>query len=267
MKQFASTLPFEAAPHGLAAALQWLVAATLNPGDITCLGLRFDGYTAGDWKSALHWLNEYPQALVSPSEKTSAARFLHTADAVRHLAGRSLLRHIHARHSTGPAPDVWPVNEWGKPGNSGSDWPLHFNLSHSGSDVWMACSNAAPLGIDIEITTPDLADLLPVVHPYEAADLRNDSSAAACRRLWVRKEAVVKAVGRGLSLPLDDFRVAIDARTEGWLLTPPSAWPGAWTTLDLSGCGDCADIAGAVAAPLPNLAASGRLARILAKQE
>lgn len=257
MDEFVSPSPAPAGSHGLKAALRWLAASPVEPGAVTCLGVRFDGYTAGDWKAALHWLTESPEALVSATERSNAARYLHSADAVRHLAARSLLRHVYARHGAGVAPEAWPVNPWGKPG--GGDWPVHFSLSHSGSDVWMACCDAAPLGIDIEAATPDPADLLPVVHPDEAADLRNDNSAAACRRLWVRKEAVVKALGEGLSQPLDAFRVAIDVRPDDWLLAAPAASPQPWTTRDLP---DCGDINGAVAIRAPRLPVTWRLARV-----
>lgn len=261
MDEFVSLPLSPAGSHGLEAALQWLAVSPIAPGVVTCLGVRFDGYTAGDWKGALHWLTENPAALVSATERSSAARYLHTADAVRHLAARSLLRHVYARHGTGVAPEAWPVNPWGKP--CGGDWPLHFNLSHSGGDVWMACSDAAPLGIDIEAATPDPADLLPVVHPDEAADLRADSGVAACRRLWVRKEAVVKALGEGLSQPLDAFRVAIDARSDDWLLAAPAACPEPWTTRDLP---DCGDVYGAVAIRAAGLPITWRLARVSARR-
>lgn len=261
MDIFVAAPPDGAESHALSAALHWLAASPPTPGGVTCLGLRLEGYTAGDWKGALHWLTEHPDALVSASEKARAAHFVHTADAVRHLAGRSLLRHVHARHGDTPPPDAWPVNQWGKP--CGGGWALHFNLSHSGSDIWMACTDAAPLGIDIESTTPDPADLLPVVHPDEAADLRNDASAAACRRLWVRKEAVVKALGEGLSQPLDAFRVATDARSSDWLLSAPTGYPEPWTTRDLP---DRGDISGAVAARGGDLPVNWRLARVLARR-
>jgi 4'-phosphopantetheinyl transferase len=262
MDIFVAAPPDGEGSHGLSAAQQWLASSAVEPGAVICLGVRFDGYTAGDWKAALHWLIESPEALVSATERSNAARYLHSADAVRHLAARSLLRHVYARHGTGVAPEVWPVNPWGKPG--GGDWPLHFNLSHSGSDIWMACTDVAPLGIDVESATPDPADLLPVVHPDEAADLRNDASAAACQRLWVRKEAVVKALGEGLSQPLDAFRVTTDACPRDWLLTTPATHPGPWTTHDLPGCGN---INGALAARGRDLPVTWRLARVLARRE
>lgn len=217
------------ASRGLSAALRWVSAPPVEAGSVLCLGIRLVGFSAVEWLAARTWLGEAGGA--SASELARAARFLHVEDAVRHLLARSLLRQVLVRRGAAVLPDVWPVNAWGKP--DGAAWGMHFNLSHAGSDVWLACCCGAAVGIDVEEASPALADLLPVLHPAELEDLPGDAGAWRCRRLWVRKEAVIKATGRGLSLPLADFRVALDERAADWLLMAPPDYPEPWTTRDL----------------------------------
>jgi 4'-phosphopantetheinyl transferase len=215
--------------EGLSVALHWLADAPLAEAQVLCLGMRLVDFSAAAWREALDWLSGDPAALVSTHEIGRATRFVHDADAVRHLLGRSLLRHVFARHHV-RAPAMLPANAWGKP--QGDSW-LQFNLSHAGSEVWLACSNAVQVGIDVEVARPDPGDLLPIIHRAEAAALRDDRSATTCRRLWTRKEAIIKAAGEGLSLPLDAFQVALDARPTDWLITPPPAYPEPWSTHDV----------------------------------
>jgi len=56
---------------------------------------------------------------------------------------------------------------------------------------------------------------------------------AAFYRIWARKEALIKANGRGLHLPLNTFSVAIDSRIETILLEQQ-----AWTLLSLNVASD-----------------------------
>lgn len=241
---------------GLAEALDQLSEFPVAGGSVLCLGIRLEGFSVADWQAVRTWLNK--AGLVSFSELAKASRFLHVEDAVRHLLARSLLRSVLTRQGGGALPDVWPVNAWGKP--DGAAWGMHFNLSHAGSEIWLACCRKAAVGIDVEEGCPELVDLLPMLHPAEAADLSGDADVLRRRRLWVRKEAVIKATGKGLSLPLADFRVALDDRVETWLLHAPQEYPEPWSTMDLPVPGSTAV---ALAVRGGCVAVQWRLARVL----
>ena len=78
---------------------------------------------------------------------------------------------------------------------------LEFNMSHSGN-LWMVAVGMDPLGVDVEIVTdPAPQEAAPLVFgSNELAALRGthvDQRDALFFRLWVRKEAVLKALGRG----------------------------------------------------------------------
>jgi 4'-phosphopantetheinyl transferase len=90
------------------------------------------------------------------------------------------------------------------------------------------------VGIDLESTRAiDDAMLIAqqMMHPAELAWLRRQrgpaATSAAFLRLWVRKEAVVKASTEGLSMRLDSWHVlpdvaqpttVVDARGQAWQL-------------------------------------------------
>jgi 4'-phosphopantetheinyl transferase len=93
---------------------------------------------------------------------------------------------------------------------------LEFNLSHSGSYVVYAVTHAGPVGIDIE-QVRDIAEADELVLQYfSAAEIEAYRALPIERRNlgflagWTRKEAFVKAIGEGLSHPLDTFDVSID---------------------------------------------------------
>lgn len=107
--------------------------------------------------------------------------------------------------------------EFGKPFLAGSA-PLEFNLSHSGEVRVLALSRCQPLGVDIETLRrprPALELARRFFTPQEADALERLDPAARERaflRLWSCKEAVVKAIGRGIGFGLAEvaFELAAD---------------------------------------------------------
>lgn len=93
---------------------------------------------------------------------------------------------------------------------------LHFSVSHSADLVAVAVSRAGPVGVDIEQVAPwDDADLEEVAEltlaPVERAVLARQPTAdraLAFTTYWTRKEASVKAVGSGLTAPLEEIVVS-----------------------------------------------------------
>jgi 4'-phosphopantetheinyl transferase len=99
--------------------------------------------------------------------------------------------------------------ETGKPFFENSHW--HFNISHSGEYVVCAICDENEIGIDIQIhKSLNIKHYQRHFAENEWHNLINatDSSKAFCR-LWSRKEALMKADGRGLDLPLK--KIIIDS--------------------------------------------------------
>lgn len=92
---------------------------------------------------------------------------------------------------------------------------LQFNWSHSGDAALIAVARDVAPGIDIERLRPrahamQLAERF--FHPEETAALAAlDASEqeSAFLRLWTGKEAVLKAMGRGIAFGLDRLRLAV----------------------------------------------------------
>lgn len=102
-------------------------------------------------------------------------------------------------------------NAYGKPFLKDHD-NLHFNVSHSGH--WIVCAvSHEPVGIDVEkIEAIDMDIAKRYFHKTEFNSLLSCDPSVRLSRffdLWTLKESYIKAVGKGLHLPLDSFALAL----------------------------------------------------------
>lgn len=187
---------------------------------------------------------DHLHALLDADERQRAARFHFPADQRRYIVGRGTLRLLLGHYlQTPPAQLTFTYNAYGKPElATGPGAPLlPFNLSHSGEFALYAITRQRGVGIDIEFMRPDIVyqELARYVFsPYEQAILAAlpvTEQLAAFYRGWTRKEAFIKARGMGLSLPLEQFDVTLQADVPPRLLAtrddPQEA--GRWGLCDL----------------------------------
>jgi 4'-phosphopantetheinyl transferase len=172
------------------------------------------------WRAMLDWPAEAIAALepvLSPDERERVRRFHFERDRRCHLIARGLLRTLLGRY-LGMAPDElrFDYSPFGKPSLATglATRPLQFNVSHAGELVLIAVAAGRTLGIDVEhirtdIAVGEIAERFFSAHERDAlATLPGDLQQQAFYDCWTRKEAYIKAVGDGLSLPLDQFDVA-----------------------------------------------------------
>jgi 4'-phosphopantetheinyl transferase len=173
------------------------------------------------------------QALLSDDERARQRSFVSPDLRRRFGAARAGLRTLLGRHlDLDPRSLAFVTNEFGKPRLAGNGH-VHFNLSHCEERAVLAISDAAAVGIDLECERPiehvDLAKRY--FHPNEVAAIAASRDEAEQRRafflVWTLKEAVVKALGTGLSTPLDSFEVEIGASTSRLAVAPEGA-PQTW---------------------------------------
>jgi 4'-phosphopantetheinyl transferase len=172
---------------------------------------------------------------LSSPERARAERFHRPADRSRFVTGRALVRAVVADHlgSTAAKVDV-RVHPPGSatPGRPFVPGAPSFSIAHSGEDVLVAivrdCADTAvEVGVDVESTLSardHLDDLLHAVPPGEQPDA--GWTPVSFTRSWVRRAALLKAVGTGLLAPRDDLALgrADDlARVlrSGGMLPPP----------------------------------------------
>lgn len=156
----------------------------------------------GAWRE---WLPFLPEAR---QKKALACR--RDSDGARVAGAGWLLQSALAKAGVPQEAQVFTENPWGKP-QLRDRADLHFSLSHSGT--WAVCAvGASPLGVDIESPRCTMAVARRCFHPTEIEALERlepEAQQAALGRLWTAKEAYLKAIGRGLTLPLNSFAVTL----------------------------------------------------------
>jgi|GEM_PF-2991312 len=147
-----------------------------------------------------------PEGLPAPlaSEQSAAAHFRDAAQAEGFLLRRRITRGIVAR-AFGRAPDEMTItpDSKGKPVLQGAGLALHLSFGAHGEVALIGIAHQ-PIGVDLE------GEIAPEALPLNI--LRQDERAAllalpyaergpAFLTLWTLKEAVVKALGCGFSVP------------------------------------------------------------------
>ncbi len=179
-------------------------------------------------------------AIIGADERARADRIRFPRDRRRFVVRRARLRQLLGAW-VGRAPEAltFTANSHGKP--ILADGPP-FSLSHS-ADMMMLAIGDAEVGCDIERIDPVL-DWPPLAETFFTTTERDALAALppeAARRAffacWARKEAYVKALGLGLSYPLDAFDVSVGLRAslqsggDGWAIATAPAPAGFATAI------------------------------------
>jgi 4'-phosphopantetheinyl transferase len=157
-------------------------------------------------------------ACLSDAERQRAGRFRFDRDRRRFVVARARLRQLlAARLGARPESIALAYGNNGKPAlaQRSADTDLRFNVAHCDDVAVYAFSAQREIGIDVEaVRSFDEAEDI-------AARFFSRRESEAYRALppadkplgffncWTRKEAFVKALGEGLSMPLDRFDVSL----------------------------------------------------------
>lgn len=159
-------------------------------------------------------LREY-RTLLNPEEIIQLERMRFPNRQQQFLVTRVAIRCILSFYFSSVSPSSWTFtrNQYGKPKIDCKEIPdnFSFNISHTDKLVSIAVSFADVLGIDIEYVNRR-TDVLGIANSFfstsEAASLRQLDPTLQRDRffdLWTLKEALIKAIGHGLSIPLNQF--------------------------------------------------------------
>ncbi len=154
-------------------------------------------------------------AVLSPDEILRANRFKFPIHRQRFIAARGILRCILSYYlSMEPELIEFSYTEHGKPFIADSD--VEFNLSHSSDMAVYAIAKKILIGVDIEKIKSTYED--GVAKRYfsekEYAELNEVPFALKTKafyQIWASKEAVIKAMGLGISYSLNSFSVPVKA--------------------------------------------------------
>ncbi len=158
------------------------------------------------------------QQVLSSAESAQVAKFYFERDRQHWIVAHGILRTLLGMYlQIAPTEIQFVTNEYGKPSIVAPPQGvhLHFNLAHSGGLALYAFSMNREVGVDVEYMRSGIDHMELAKHffsPYENEQLRTVSSdlqEEAFFSCWSRKEAYIKARGKGLSLPLDQFDVSL----------------------------------------------------------
>lgn len=146
--------------------------------------------------------------VLSDDERARAARLVSESARQTFVGARIALRCILARQ-LGESPGAlrFEYEPWGRPRLAGVRKP-HFSVTHSGSAAAIAVGGT-PLGLDLERVLPVSPDVVAdSLTPDELARVRASADPVdSFYAHWTLKEAYLKALGRGLSVPLESVSV------------------------------------------------------------
>ncbi|MCG9793499.1 4'-phosphopantetheinyl transferase family protein [Flavobacterium algicola] len=138
---------------------------------------------------------------LNTSETDRANRFHNKMDSDRFTIYRSILKMILASYTNTSAHNI--VFEYGanKKPYLANHPKIHFNISHA-EDFAVIAVSSKEIGIDVEYLDKqfDYIDLIPDIFTNDAANsiTTTHNQKEQFYKLWTRKEAFVKAIGKGI---------------------------------------------------------------------
>lgn len=157
---------------------------------------------------------------LTPEERERYERYRLDSDRVMFLAGRAMARELVGR-AAGVAPLEWEWREGphGRPEVHTPEIPIRFNLAHSAGLVVCGLAHGRDVGVDVEdLQRPRVSYGLVdrYCSPREIADIDAAGEDGWHDRFllyWTLKEAFLKALGLGISVPLRDVSFVINDGT------------------------------------------------------
>lgn len=167
---------------------------------------------------------------LSDDERARAVRFRSDRHRERFIVCRAAQRQVLARY-TGVRPEVvgFQYSTHGKPSLDMSEHGRHvrFNTSNSGDLAVFAVAAEREVGVDVEVDR-SVRDALALARRFFSSAefealraLPAESRQQAFLTCWTRKEAFVKAVGLGVTMPLSSFDVGVGPEVAALLSTRP----------------------------------------------
>lgn len=168
------------------------------------------------------------EQVLNAQEMSRANRFVHADVRRRFIMCRSRLRHLLAQQlgSVAAAEIAFRYERWGKPQLAQTSRPpLHFNVSHSGDSALIVVAQV-PVGVDLELINQRTqirglaSQILSDRERLVWQKLPPLQQEAVTWRLWVCKEALLKAMGLGIAEGLKQVSLPVPLPADGELFPP-----------------------------------------------
>ncbi len=150
------------------------------------------------------------------TERTRWGRYRHLRPRTEFALCRAALRAVLCRHLDCRNDDLaFRASPHGKPSAlvCGARAPVSFNVSHSGAHGLIALAERGRVGVDVEerVSRPDpdgpIRTVFSRAEQDELATARGAHKVDLFFTLWTMKEALIKALGVGLSLDTSGFEI------------------------------------------------------------
>ncbi len=152
------------------------------------------------------------EAALCDDERSGAQRYRRLTTRNQHIVGRGMARTLLAGQGVLPQQIQFSFNAHGKPDVIAPETVKRpFNIAHTEGLVVFAACDSGQIGVDVErlsrATDVNLSRryfAAPEVD-YVMSQDSDEARTTAFLRVWTLKESFIKAIGRGLSIPLADF--------------------------------------------------------------
>ena len=157
---------------------------------------------------------KYSNLLLSNGEKERASRFINSIDKTRFQIVHILKRKILGRYlDISPVELQFEQTEFGKPYLKMIDNQLYFNISYRGNYALIGVSNNKDFGVDIEQRSSVINKVFFISTYFCNEEIHKINSANRLEsdnlifKLWSMKEAYIKAIGSGLTKPINTYNI------------------------------------------------------------
>lgn len=184
----------------------YIVVLSLDPGEIAFV------YTFTD-KLLPDGLREKYQGVITRSEADRIARYQQEEIRNNGLITRALIRYVLGQiTSISPESLVFEKSPHGKPVLKDGQTlkPIQFNISHTRDLTCCAITLGNPVGVDVEslhrkVNLSIAPRFFSKTEAHLIQKLPEEQQKAAFLDLWTLKESFIKAKGKGLAMPLNQF--------------------------------------------------------------
>jgi 4'-phosphopantetheinyl transferase len=172
----------------------------------------------------------YSEYFLDKNEQLRAQKFRFKKDHDLFVTGRYLTKILMAYYTNCCPENVKIIAEtFGKPT---TDLDLFFNLSHSGERLLLGFSNSS-IGVDIEREDPRVDTESVGKSNFSETEFKilmnapDENKISTFFEIWTKKESLIKAIGKGLSISLTNFNVTTQNGKVSWNLPSEDVY-GDW---------------------------------------
>lgn len=156
-------------------------------------------------------------SLLSTQEKIQSKKFFTINLSNRYIVTRAVLRSILAEYlGTRPQDIEFVKNSYGKPFVKGAN--IEFNMSHSYNSAYYAITFDFSVGVDVEFYNKGKNIFNIAKNVFSTDELEFFLNLPDLKRqefffnVWTKKEAVIKAMGLGLSYPMEKVNTMLNKK-------------------------------------------------------